>query len=99
MVYFCNKNIVAINIKNREVERLVSEVSELTGESKTEAVRKALAERKERLQLQVASDNREARLRRFLEEELWPTVPADELGRTLTRAEEEAILGYGDEGV
>jgi antitoxin VapB len=90
---------VAINIKNREVERLVSEVSELTGESKTEAVRKALAERKQRLQLQVASENREARLRRFLEEELWPTVPADELGRTLTRAEEEAILGYGDEGV
>lgn len=90
---------MAINIKNREVERLVSEVSELTGESKTEAVRKALAERKQRLQLQVASENREARLRRFLEEELWPTVPADELGRTLTRAEEEAILGYGDEGV
>ncbi len=90
---------MAINIKNREVERLVSEVAELTGESKTEAVRKALAERKERLKLQVASENRGARLRRFLEEELWPSVPADELGRTLTRAEEEAILGYGDEGV
>ena len=90
---------MAINIKNREVERLVSEVAEITGESKTEAVRKALAERKERLKLQVASENRGARLRRFLEEELWPTVPADELGRTLTRAEEEAILGYGDEGV
>ena len=90
---------MAINIKNREVERLVSEVAELTGESKTEAVRKALAERRERLKLQVASEDRRARLRRFLEEELWPTVPADELGRTLTRAEEEAILGYGDEGV
>ncbi len=99
MVYFFKQNAVAINIKNREVERLVSEVAELTGESKTEAVRKALAERKERLKLQVASENRGARLRRFLEEELWPTVPADELGRTLTRAEEEAILGYGDEGV
>ena len=93
MVYFFKQNAVAINIKSREVERLVSEVAELTGESKTEAVRKALAERKERLKLQVASENRGARLRRFLEEELWPTVPADELGRTLTRAEEEAILG------
>ncbi len=99
MVDFFNWNVVAINIKNREVERLVSEVAELTGESKTEAVRKALAERKERLQLQVAAENRGARLRRFLEEELWPSVPADELGRTLTRTEEEAILGYGDEGV
>ena len=90
---------MAINIKNHEVERLVSEVAELTGESKTEAVRKALEERKERLSLQVASEHRGARLRRFLEEEVWPTVPADEIGRTLTRAEEEAILGYGDEGV
>ena len=98
MVYLFKQNAVAINIKNREVERLVSEVAELTGESKTEAVRKALAERKERLKLQVANENRGARLRRFLEEELWPTVPADELGRTLTRAEEEAILGC-DEGV
>lgn len=90
---------MAINIKNSEVERLVSEVSDLTGESKTEAVRRALEERKERLKLQITSENRGARLRRFLEEEVWPHVPADSLGRTLTRAEEEAILGYGEIGV
>ena len=29
----------------------------------------------------------------------WPAVPQDELGRTLTKAEEESILGYGSEGV
>lgn len=97
MVYLCTK--MPLNIKNHEVEQLVSEVAGLTGESKTEAVRKALLERKERLKLQVDSQNRGARLRRFLREEAWPSIPADELGRTLSRAEEEAILGYSDEGV
>ena len=88
-----------LNIKNPEVERLVREVARLAGESKTEAVRKALEERRERLTLQVSSGNREARLRRFLEQEVWPTVPREELGRRLSRAEKEAILGYGTEGV
>jgi prevent-host-death family protein len=36
---------------------------------------------------------RAGRLRRFLEQEVWPTVPAEERGRALTRAEEDAILG------
>ena len=85
---------MAVHIENREVERLVSEITDLTGESKTEAVRKALEARKERLKLQVASENRGARLRRFLEEEVWSTVAMDELGRTLTRADEEPSLGY-----
>lgn len=85
---------MAVHIENREVERLVSEITDLTGESKTDAVRKALEARKERLKLQVASENRGARLRRFLEEEAWSTVAMDELGRTLTRADEEPSLGY-----
>jgi antitoxin VapB len=88
-----------INIKNREVEQLVAEVARLTGESKTEAVRKALQERKLRLKLRVASGNRRARLLRFLEREVWPAVPEEERGRTLSKAEEESILGYGETGV
>jgi antitoxin VapB len=90
---------MALNIENAKVEQLVTEVAGLTGESKTEAVRKALEERKQRLQLRVASGNRRARIFRFLEQEVWPAVPEGELGRTLSRAEEEAILGYGEEGV
>jgi len=46
----------------------------------------------------IASE-RGARLRRFLEQEVWPVVPAVERGRVLTRAEEDAILGQGSEGV
>ncbi len=42
---------------------------------------------------------RGARLNRFLEQEVWPTIPEDQRGRALTRAEEDAILGYGPEGV
>jgi len=42
---------------------------------------------------------RAERLRRFLEEEVWPRVPADQLGRTLTSAELSEILGYGPDGV
>lgn len=33
--------MMALNIENGEVERLVSQVAELTGETKTEAVRRA----------------------------------------------------------
>lgn len=90
---------MAINIKRPEVERLVEEISRMTGESKTEAVRRALQERRARLALRITSDSRAERLRRFLETEVWPQVPPSELGRKLTRAEEEAILGYGSEGV
>jgi antitoxin VapB len=91
--------VVALNIKNPEVERLAQEVADLTGESKTEAVRRALEERRARLAFRVVAESKSARLRGFLEREVWPTVPEDELGRVLSRAEEEAILGYGESGV
>jgi antitoxin VapB len=88
-----------LNIKNPEVERLIAEIADLTGESKTDAVRKALEERKARLAYRISGNNRSTRLRRFLELEVWPNVPGKELGRRLSRRQEEAILGYGTEGV
>jgi Uncharacterized protein conserved in bacteria len=88
-----------LNIKNPVVERLADEVARLTGESKTEAIRKALEERRARLNFRLGGDKREERLRWFLEHEIWPIVPKDQLGRRLSRAEEEALLGYGPEGV
>ena len=89
---------MALNIKNAEVERLADEVARLAGESKTEAVRRALSERKQRLAHRIDPDDREGRIRRFLEREVWPLVPADELGRRLTTAEEDAVLGFGPDG-
>ena len=50
-----------------------------------------------RAPLAPAAD-RGARRRRCLEQEIWPLLPETERGRPLTRAEEDAILGYGPEG-
>jgi len=90
---------MALNIKNAAVERLVIDVARLAGESKTEAVRRALEERKARLAYRVVDGDRASRLRRFLETEVWPAIPVTERGRQLSREEEERILGYGQEGV
>jgi antitoxin VapB len=89
---------MALNIKNPDVERLASEVARLTGESKTEAIRKALDERRRRLKGPSVAERRR-RVIRFLETKVWPSIPKKELGRRMTRAEEDDILGYGPGGV
>ncbi len=89
---------MALNIKNPHVVRLAEEVARLTGESKTEAIRRALVERRERLSLSISPEERRARLRRFLEREIWPQVPDSVLGSRLSREREEEILGYGEPG-
>ena len=87
---------MALTINNRDVERLAAEVAKLTGESKTEAVRQALTARKEQLEHPVARPRQGASFLRFLEEEIWPAVPKEELGRRLSKREREEILGYPD---
>lgn len=42
--------------------------------------------------------DRAARLRRLLEQEVWPDLPPDQVGRALSRTEEDRILGYGPAG-
>jgi antitoxin VapB len=90
---------MALNIKDDETERLANEIAALTGESKTGAIRTALRERRERLALQRTAGDRERALRAVLEEQIWPAVPAEMIGRGLSAAEQDAILGYGSEGV
>ncbi len=89
---------MALNIKNVKVERLAAEVARLTGESKTEAIRRALDERRRRLK-GVSAEQRREHVLRFLERNVWPTLPADQRGRRLARVEEDDILGYGPAGV
>ena len=89
---------MALNIKNAEVEQLAADVARLTGESKTEAIRRALEERRGRLK-SASGHTRRARVLRFLEKKVWPTVPKTQVGRRLTRVEEDEILGYGPGGV
>ncbi len=90
---------MALSIKDEEAERLASEVARLTGESKTRAVKVALRERRDRLELARPQHDRRDELRRFLEQEVWSQVPHGALGRRLSRSEREEILGYGPAGV
>lgn len=87
-----------MNIKSPAVERLAEEVARMTGESKTEAIRKALEDRKRRLRAVPAADRR-ASVLAFLKNQVWTGIPKKQFGRVLTREEEDAILGYGSEGV
>jgi antitoxin VapB len=88
---------MALNIKNDEVERLAAEVARLTGESKTEALRRALQERYQRLKGMPATRRRDRALA-FLRTKVWPNIPEAQRGRRLSRKEEDEILGYGREG-
>ena len=90
---------MALNIKNPEVESLVAELSAVTGESKTEAIRQALLERRARLRFRVSDSARGARIHRFLELEVWSRVPEDQLGAAPDKGEREEIQGYGASGV
>ena len=56
------------------------EVARLTGESKTEAIRKALDERRRRLKGPSVAERRR-RVIRFLKNDVWPTIPKKYLGR------------------
>lgn len=88
---------MALNIKNPEVERLAAEVARLTGSSKTEAIRQALLDRRERVAVLSSVESREESLLRFLRTRVWPQIP-ESAKRRLTKEEEEAILGYGEFG-
>jgi antitoxin VapB len=90
---------MALNIKNPHVERLAAEVAKLARESKTEAIGRALEERKARLASRVIRRDRRTEFLAFLEREIWPKVPRKYRRRRLTRMEEDALLGYGPEGV
>lgn len=89
---------MALNIEDPDVEARVAEIAALTGESDTEVVRQAVMERRERLGLQLPRRDRAADLPRFLEREVWPFVPPELLGRGISKAEQDAILGCGSDG-
>ena len=88
---------MALHIEDAEVERLAAEVAELAQESETEAVRRALADRKEKLTAPNGGEKGES-LIEFLEREIWPKIPPDKLGKPITKEEEEEILGIGPHG-
>jgi antitoxin VapB len=90
---------VALTIKNAEVERLATEVARLTGESKTQAVKVALEERRRRLVSGMDPEVRLAEALQFMEREIWSHVPAEMRGQPHDSARDDAILGYGPNGL
>ena len=88
-----------MNIKNDKVERLAEELAQMTGESKTTAILRALEERRERIVVGPSEKRPLAQALDFLEREIWPNIPREFLGRRVTRKERERILGYGKGGV
>jgi antitoxin VapB len=82
---------MALNIRNRETEALAAELARLTGESKTEAVTKAVRDRLERV--------KRARHRRSLADEL------DAIGKqcaqlpVLDPRALDDIMGYDEHGL
>jgi ribonuclease VapC len=89
---------MALNIKNVEVERLAGEVARLANETKTEAIRRALLERRARMRARAGKPVGRRSLRDYLEQSVWPVIPRRQLGRVLSREEEDQILGYGPHG-
>jgi antitoxin VapB len=80
---------MAINIKNAEADRLARELSEITGETITEAVIKSLAERLER-------EKNKQTISVPLQEELLSIAKRYQALPTLDKRTEEEILGYND---
>ena len=86
---FCYFYTMAMNIKNAEVERLAAEVAAMTGETKTEAIRQALADRKERLT--VPKRLRMDGMKEWLERDVWPHIKPEFRGVPMTKADWDAL--------
>ena len=86
---------MALNIKNKEVEKIAEEVSKMTGKSMTRSVLIALQEYKDRLRGNAVRRRRLRSVVEFLEEEVWTTANVRSKQRTMS---EDELLGYGKGG-
>ena len=93
---------MALNIKDKETKALVSRIAALTGETQTEAMRRAARERLRRLESRpqpALTKMTVEEIEHWLETEIWPRFPKEALGKPISKAEREEILGYGPEGL
>ena len=82
---------MALNLRNAETERLAAELARQTGETKTEAVTKALRERLQRVR-------RERSSKRLVDELEEIAVRCSQLPVLDPRSSDE-ILGYDEHGL
>lgn len=88
---------MALNIKNPEVEELVTKVAKITGRTKTETVRRAMREELNRHEPPPPKKDLNE-LRRWLEEEVWPVTAPNGPNPPMSKEEVEEILGFGPHG-
>ncbi len=81
---------MALSIRNEEAEELAEALAKLTGETKTEAVRKALRDRLERV--------RREKTRRRLADELDPIADHCSSLPVHDSRTAEGIIGYDEHG-
>lgn len=86
---------MAMNIKDPEAERLVTELAALTSQTKTGAVRQAVRAELERVRRAAPPGRRD--LQRLLATEVWPSIP-DQAREPLDKAAQESLLGIGPQG-
>jgi hypothetical protein len=79
---------MGLNIKNTEVEKLVSEVALQLGVSKTEAIRQAMQDKAQLLGIPAPKKD-PAKFRAFLEE-MWQQYPAVRENK-VTKADYDAL--------
>ena len=82
---------MALNIRNPETERLAETLAKLTGETKTQAVTKALRDRLERIRRQRSG--------RYLADELDQIALHCASLPILDTRDTEEILGYDEHGL
>ena len=88
---------MALNIKNSQVEALAEQVASATGVTKTEAIRQALLEKRERLAL-PSPEERWAALKPQFERDIWSKLDPGVRGKGIPQEVQDEILGYGPEG-
>lgn len=82
---------MALSIKNDGTERIARQVADETGESLTEAIRKALEERWDRLKAR--------RRNRVLSDQLEDVLRRVDALPTLDSRSDDQILGYDEHGM
>ena len=88
-----------LNSFQRESQLIADRIAELTGDPHDLVILRALQERLQRLTAPTSEAERAHLMMTSLETSLWRNTSAPALGTTITRAQEDEILGYGPEGV
>ena len=79
-----------INLKSDRVATLLEQITQRTGETKIDAVTKALEERLQELE----AKDRAARTLTWLKTTVWPNLPETERGKAPSKEEQEELLGF-----